>query len=102
MCGQGHVTVQAAAKANDSRIIVRSIGMCDFTTGPEVCRSGTVFGRRNMLSGRPINMCAAAQAKHVPRQPIASRPNELSGQPTVLAKPAIRVMPVIAFRALSP
>jgi hypothetical protein len=45
-------------------------------------------------------MCAAAQAKHVPRQPIASRPNELSGQPTVLAKPAIRVMPVIALRGV--
>jgi hypothetical protein len=33
---------------------------------------------------------------------MVSRPSELSGQPTVLAKPAIKVIPVIARRALSP
>ena len=49
---------------------------------------------KNDVGGRP----AVARA----RQPIVSRPSELSGQPTVLANPAIRVMPVIALRALSP
>jgi hypothetical protein len=47
-------------------------------------------------------MCAAAQAKQVLRQPIVSSPHAVSGHPTVEAKPAIRVMPVIERRAASP
>jgi hypothetical protein len=38
----------------------------------------------------------------VSRHPIVSRSSELIGQPTVLAKPAISVMPVMARLALSP
>ena len=54
------------------------------------------------LIGRPIRICAAAQAKQVLRQPMVSSPQADSGHPTVEAKPAISVMPVIERRAASP
>lgn len=57
------VTVQAAANANDNRIITRSIGICGLTARPSTCRTvGTAFGRKNRLSGSPIKICAAAHA----------------------------------------
>ena len=56
-------------------------------------------GSMKKLMGRPIRICAAAQAKQVLRQPMVSRPQAVSGQPTVEAKPAISVMPVIERRA---
>jgi hypothetical protein len=59
-------------------------------------------GSMKKFSGRPIKICAAAQAKQVLRQPIVSSPHAVSGYPTVLAKPAISVMPVIERRAASP
>jgi hypothetical protein len=54
------------------------------------------------LIGSPIRICAAAQAKQVLRQPMVSSPSADSGHPTVDAKPAISVMPVIERRAASP
>ncbi len=51
------------------------------------------------LSGKPTSRCKAAQPKHAPRQPHCNSIQADSGQPTVLAKPAIRVMPVMAPRA---
>src|SRR5690606_39533076 len=55
-------------------------------------------GRRALgneaLSGRPTNRCRPAQAKQAPRQPNSASSRVVSGQPTVLAKPAIKVMPV--------
>ena len=44
----------------------------------------------------------AAQARQVSRQPMVEAPQAVSGQPIVLAKPASRVMPVIAPRASVP
>ena len=54
------------------------------------------------LMGRPIRICAAAQAKQVLRQPMVCSPQAVSGHPTVEAKPASSVMPVMERRALSP
>ena len=59
-------------------------------------------GSISRLIGSPIRICAAAQAKQVLRQPMVSRPQADSGQPTVEAKPAISVIPVIERRAASP
>ena len=59
-------------------------------------------GSMKKLSGRPITIWAAAQAKQVLRQPMVSSPHALNGHPTVEAKPAISVMPVIERRAASP
>src|SRR5947207_15749817 len=52
-------------------------------------------GIKNRLIGRQTNRLSAAQPRQAPRQPKLSLSNAESGQPTVLAKPAIRVMPVI-------
>jgi hypothetical protein len=45
---------------------------------------------------------SAAQPRQAPRHPKLSLSSADSGQPTVLAKPAIRVMPVIGPRASRP
>ena len=68
------------------------------------CTAGasSIRPRGNPLcSGRPSTRCSAAQPRQVPRQPNVSSPHCVSGQPTVLAKPAISVMPVMALRALT-
>ena len=98
------VTIQAEAKAKPSSHIDRSIGICGFTGLLPSAGGGaaSVFGIRKRLMGKPIRTFAAAQTRQVSRQPMVSSPHWVSGQPTVLAKPAIRVMPVIARRALSP
>jgi len=56
-----------------------------------------VFGSK-AFSGRTSSGCSAAQVKQAPRQPNFSSSKVDSGRPTVLAKPAISVMPVIALR----
>ncbi len=96
------VTLQAAAKANASRIIVRSIGMCGFVDAATAAFAPCTAGSIKKLSGRPSKICAAAHAKQVLRQPMVSSPQAVSGHPTVEAKPAISVMPVIDRRAASP
>ncbi len=96
------VTVHAAAKANASRIMVRSIGMCGLMAAAMAAFAPATGGSINQLIGSPIRMCAAAQAKQVLRQPMVSSPHAVSGHPTVEAKPAIKVMPVMERRALSP
>ena len=96
------VTLQAAAKANASRIMVRSSGMCGLTAAAMAAFAPATGGSISQLIGSPIRMCAAAHAKQVLRQPIVSSPHAVSGHPTVEAKPAIRVMPVIERRAASP
>ncbi len=82
--------------------MVRSIGMCGFVAAATAALAPFTAGSVKRLIGRPIRMCAAAQAKQVLRQPMASSPHALNGHPTVLAKPAISVMPVIERRAVSP
>jgi hypothetical protein len=47
-------------------------------------------------------MFSPAQIRQAERQPNSSRNNALAGQPIVLAKPAIRVIPVMALRASRP
>ena len=82
--------------------MVRSIGMCGLTAVSTAAFAPAIGGSIRRLSGRPISRCAAAQAKQVLRQPMVSSPQAVSGHPTVLAKPASRVMPVMARRAWSP
>src|SRR5262245_41615061 len=72
-------------------------GWCDVAGG-----GGNAFGTRSQFIGRPITRCNVAHAMHAPRQPNASMNAALVGQPTVLANPANKVMPVIALRALRP
>ena len=57
------------------------------------------LGRRRRFSGNPTTRWAADQARHVSRQPSSLAPHAVSGQPTVLANPAMSVMPVMAERA---
>ena len=54
------------------------------------------------LSGTPSSRCNAAQPKQAPRQPHCTSIHADKGQPTVLANPAISVMPVMAPRAPLP
>ena len=96
------VTLQAAANVKASRTMVRSIGICGLIAVAAETFASFTAGSMKKLSGRPIRICARAQAKQVSRQPIVSRPKAVSGHPTVLAKPASRVIPVIDLRALSP
>ena len=51
-----------------------------------------------LYSGNPKSKCSPAQIKQALRQPHSSSNHAESGQPMVLAKPAIKVMPVIAPR----
>ncbi len=96
------VTVHPAAKAKASKIMVRSIGMCGLTALAAAAFAPVTFGNIRKLIGRPIRICAAAHAKQVLRQPMWSSPSAVSGHPTVEAKPAISVMPVIGRRAALP
>ena len=63
---------------------------------------GAAFGMSSRFIGRPMTRCSTAQAMQAPRQPKCSMNSALVGQPTVLAKPANSVMPVIALRASRP
>ena len=96
------VTVQAAANTKASRIMVRSIGMCGLTAFATAAFAPFTAGSISRLIGSPIRICAAAQAKQVLRQPMVSSPQADSGHPTVDAKPASSVMPVIERRASLP
>ena len=63
---------------------------------------GGARGIRSRLSGSPISRLSAAQTRQAPRQPTLASSNADNGHPTVLAKPAIRVIPVIGPRAARP
>jgi len=76
--------------------------MCGFVDAATAAFAPFTAGSMKKFSGRPIKMCASAQAKQVLRQPIASSPHAVSGHPTVDANPASSVMPVIGPRAASP
>ena len=95
------VTIQAAEKAMASSTIVRSNGTGSSTAFRVAARS-VGRGSSRKLQGRPITTCAAAHNRQVSRQPIPAAPQAVSGQATVLAKPASSVMPVIAPRASLP
>ena len=53
-CAAIAVTVQAAAKANASRIMVRSSGMCGLTAAATAALTPTTGGSISQLIGRPI------------------------------------------------
>jgi len=63
---------------------------------------GGAGGIRSRLSGKPIRTCNPAQIKQAVRHPYCASSSADNGQPTVLAKPAISVMPVIGPRAALP
>ncbi len=71
------------------------------TTGCGAGASSTRSRGSRLCSGSPSTMCKPAHTKQAPRQPRASIHQAVRGQPTVLANPAMRVMPVMALRALS-
>jgi hypothetical protein len=56
-------------------------------------------GMKSRLIGRQTKRFSAAQPRQAPRHPKLSFSKAESGQPTVLAKPPIKVMPVIGPRA---
>ena len=68
----------------------------------EVRIGGGARGISSRFKGSPITMCSAAQMRHAARQPNCALRKAESGHPTVLAKPAIKVMPVIGPRAARP
>ena len=59
-------------------------------------------GIASQLTGAASSMCKPAQTRQVARQPNSCRNNALSGQLIVLAKRAMRVIPVIELRASRP
>jgi hypothetical protein len=63
---------------------------------------GGARGINSRFNGSPIKRFSAAQTRQAPRQPKWASSNADSGQPTVLANPAIRVIPVIGPRAARP
>src|SRR5216684_795235 len=64
--------------------------------------SGGAGGMISQLSGSAANRLRAAQIRQASRQPNACSNQADAGQPTVLAKPAIKVIPVIEARASLP
>src|SRR3546814_20378604 len=56
----------------------------------------------DLFSGIPTNRCSAAQLRQAVRQPNSTSSQAERGQPTVLAKPANKVIPVMALRARLP
>src|SRR4051812_44781532 len=91
-------TNQQAANTSDSSTIVhRTTTAAPAGTGGSA-GGGNAFGTSNRLSGNPIKTCRRAHARQAPRQPNASMNKALAGQPTVLAKPANSVIPVMALR----
>jgi hypothetical protein len=51
------------------------------------------------FNGSPSTTCNAAHARQAPRHPSCASSSVVSGQPIVLANPAMSVMPVITLRA---
>ena len=54
--------------------MVRSIGICGLTAAATAALAPFTAGSIKKLIGRPIRICAAAQAKQVLRQPMVSSP----------------------------
>ena len=72
--------------------------------GAPSCSSASRGCARGRLAfnGNATSKCSAAQPRHASRQPNSACIQADSGQPTVLAKPAINVIPVIELRAAWP
>ncbi len=54
------------------------------------------------LSGKPMTKCRPAHTRQAPRHPMVASSQAVNGHPTVLAKPANNVMPVMVRRACRP
>ena len=67
-----------------------------------LCRGVAGSGIRKRLIGRQTTRLSAAQPRQAPRHPKLSLSSAESGHPMVLAKPVIKVMPVIDARASRP
>ncbi len=99
---------QVAAKTKASNTVARrawagagaGAGTAEPATGP----AGAASALRGVhaLSGSPTTRCSAAQAQQAPRHPQCNSIHIDSGHPTVLAKPAIKVIPVMELRAFLP
>jgi hypothetical protein len=56
----------------------------------------------NQFNGNPTSRCTAAHTKHATRQSKFASSSAVTGHPTVLANPAIKVTPVMLERASFP
>src|SRR5512143_2588846 len=100
---------QVAANTNDSSTAVpvepvagaASSAAATACAGAAVVASGGAGGSI-AFNGSPTTRCSTAQVKQAPRHPSSASSSVLSGQPTVLAKPAINVMPVMTLRESLP
>ena len=95
----------AVANTKASKIISRlrsRVSSAESGGAASLGGGGGAFGIRKRLSGRQMKRCKATQPRHAPRQPHSASISAESGQPTVLAKPAISVMPVMLLRASLP
>ena len=96
------VTNQVVANAK-ARIAMVARGAGDDPPSTSDARTGGgARGTRSRFKGSPITMCSAAQMRDAARHPNCASRKAESGHPTVLAKPAIKVMPVIGPRAARP
>jgi hypothetical protein len=76
---------------------------CGNSGAARSCVAGVPWrGIVSQFSGAASSIFSPTQIRQVARQPNSSRSTALIGQPIVLAKPAIRVIPVIELRASRP
>jgi hypothetical protein len=97
-------TNQVAAKKK-ARIGIAKRGGSSVDNPVMACgRSGGApwRGIASQFIGQATRRLRVAQIRQAARQPDSWRNTALSGQPIVLAKPAIRVIPVMAPRASRP
>src|SRR3984893_17107150 len=97
-------TNQVAAKKN-ARIGIAARGGSAGGNSIAACGSAAGMpwrGIASQLTGAASSMFKPAQVRQAARQPNMSKNSALGGQPIVLAKPAIRVIPVIELRASRP
>src|SRR5206468_10060165 len=96
------VTNHVVAKTNaNSGIAARGAGAASIAAWASFSGGGAL-GIDSRFSESPIRMCSPAHMRQAPRQPKWPSKKAENGQPTVLAKPAISVIPVIGPRAARP
>ena len=91
-----------AAKTKASSHSARRDGGGPSSTGVASAAAALVPFGSHAFSGKATARWISAQPRHASRQPHVTSISPESGQPTVLANPAIRVMPVIGPRASLP
>jgi hypothetical protein len=96
------VTNQVAANTKANIGMAARGGAVGLPPGSGAGSGGGARGMRSRLSGRQTSRLSAAQMRQAPRQPMRASRKAESGQPIVLANPAINVIPVIGARAARP